>query len=95
MKSIEELLITEIKPYINNGNLEGLKEKWNEYWFETEFDRNIAWDFIFQKIYLHSALKKQHHICQWLDTVYKTLDPIQQIALRQMFPYARHLLNKR
>ncbi len=91
---IEEQLISEIKPFINNGNLDGLKEQWNEYRFEIEFDRDIAWDFIFQKIYLHAALKKQHNICQWLDTVFTNFDPIQQIALRQMFAYARYLLNK-
>ncbi len=92
--SIEEQLISEIKPYINKGNLDGLKEQWQEYRLETEFDREIAWDFVFQKIYLHAALKKQKHICEWLDTVFTEFDPIQQIALRQMFPYARHLLNK-
>lgn len=92
--SIEEQLIAEIKPYINRGNLDGLKEQWNEYRNDTEFERQIAWDFIFQKVYLHAALKKQKAICEWLDTVFTDFDPIQQIALRQMFAYARHLLNK-
>ena len=92
--SIEEQLISEIKPFINKGHLEGLKELWLEYYSETEFDRAIAWDYIFQKIYLHAALKKQPAICQWLDSVFIEFDPIQQIALRQIFPYARHLLNK-
>lgn len=92
--SIEEQLVLQIKPYINKGNLAGLKEQWTEYTCDTDFGREIAWDFVFQKIYLHAALKKQPHICQWLDEVFKELDPIQQIALKQMFPYARHLLNK-
>jgi hypothetical protein len=92
--SIEQQLISEIKLYINNGNLEGLKEKWNEYCVETDFGREIAWDFVFHKIYLHAALKKQKTICNWLDTIFTLFDPIQQIALRQMFPYARHLLTK-
>ena len=92
--SIEEQLISEIKPFIAKGNLEGLKELWHEYRVETKFDREVAWDYIFQKIYLHAALKKQPAICQWLDTVFTEFDPIQQIALRQMFPYARYLLNK-
>ena len=92
--SIEEQLVAEIKPYINKGNLDGLKEQWLEYRVETDFDREIAWDFVFQKVYLHAALKKQKAICEWLDTVFTEFDPIQQIALRQMFSYARHLLNK-
>jgi hypothetical protein len=92
--TIEEQLVAEIKPFINKGNLEGLKEQWVEYRLETDFGREIAWDFVFQKIYLHAALKKQKAICDWLDTVFTEFDPIQQIALRQMFAYAKHLLNK-
>ncbi len=91
---IEEQVISEIKPFINKGYLDALKEQWKEYRTETDFGREIAWDFIFQKIYLHAALKKQKAICEWLDTIFTEFDPIQQIALRQMFPYARHLLNK-
>jgi hypothetical protein len=91
---IEEQVISEFKPFINNGYLEGLKEQWKEFYSGTDFGREIAWDFIFQKVYLHAALKKQKAICEWLDTVFTEFDPIQQIALRQMFPYARHLLNK-
>lgn len=92
--SIENQVIFELKPFINRGYLEGLKEKWNEYYFETDFGREISWDFIFQKIYLHAALKKQKDICEWLDIIFKDLNPIQQIALRQMFAYAHHLLQK-
>lgn len=92
--SIEEQLVMEIKQFINMGNLDGLKEKWLEYYFETDFGRDIAWDFVFQKVYLHAALKKQKAICEWLDTVFTKFNPIHQIALRQMFTYARHLLNK-
>jgi hypothetical protein len=91
---IEEQVISEIKPFINKGYLDALKEQWKEYRIDTDFGREIAWDFIFQKIYLHAALKKQKAICEWLDTIFTEFDPIQQIALRQMFPYARHLLNK-
>lgn len=92
--TVEEQLVAEIKPFINKGNLDALKEQWNEYYSETDFGREIAWDFVFQKVYLHAALKKQKHICEWLDTVFTQFDPIQQIALRQMFSYAKHLLNK-
>lgn len=91
---LEEQVIAEFKPFINRGNLNGLKEQWKEYYSETDFGREIAWDFVFQKIYLHAALKKQKTICEWLDTIFTNFNPIQQIALRQMFPYARHLLNK-
>jgi hypothetical protein len=92
--SIEDQLISEIKPYINKGNLEGLQLQWEEYRNETDFGRELAWDYIFQKIYLHAALKKQSAICDWLNTIFTQFDPIQQIAMRQMFSYAKHLLNK-
>lgn len=89
--SIEDDLVSEIKPFINIGNLDGLKNEWCEYQ-ETDFGRKVAWDYVFQKIYLHAALKKQKHICDWLDTLYNEFDPIIKIALRQMFSYARYLL---
>jgi hypothetical protein len=72
----------------------GLKKKWSEYQTETDFGREIAWDFIFQKVYLHAALKKQKSICELLYTIFPELGPIQQIALRQMFSYTRYLLQK-
>jgi hypothetical protein len=91
---IEDQIVSELKLFINSGNLDNLKQQWKEYRDETEFDRVIAWDYIFQKIYIHAALKKQKLICDWLDIIYTEFDTIQQIALRQMFSYARHLLNK-
>ena len=91
---IEEQLIAEFKPFINRGNLDGLIYIWNEYYSETEYERQVAWDYVFQKIYLHAALKKQKGICTWLDGVFLQFNEMTQIALRQMFPYARHLLNK-
>ena len=94
MTTIEDQIIHNIKLYINSGDLETVKVLYDEYVNETEFEREIAWDYVFQKIYLHAELKKQKAICEWLDTLFATFDPIQQIAMRQMFPYARHLLEK-
>jgi len=91
---IEEQLIDEIKPFIETGNLHGIIILWEDYTHNTDFGRELAWDYIFQKIYIHAALKKQKDICEWLDTLFKMFDPIQQIALRQMFSYANYLLNK-
>jgi hypothetical protein len=90
---IENQLIDEVKPFIETGNLPGIIVLWEE-WIETDFGRTIAWEYVFQKIYLHAALKKQKDICCWMDTLFIQFDPIQQIALRQMFSYAKYLLNK-
>ena len=94
MNDIENQIIYECKLFINKSNLDGLQELWINYKEDTEFEREIAWDYIFQKVYLHAALKKQKIICDWLDTVFLDFSITVQIALRQMFPYARHLLNK-
>lgn len=90
---IEHDVVMEAKTYIVVGDLEGLKALWDEYQ-ETDFGRPLAWEWIFQKVYLYAALKKQRAICDWLDELFLELDPIQQMGLRQMFPYARHLLHK-
>ena len=90
---IEDQLLLELKPLIAEGNLVQLQIVWEDYQ-ETEFGRVIAWDYIFQKCYLHAALKKKKDICDWMDTLFVTFDPITQIALRQLFPYARYLLRK-
>jgi len=92
--SIEEDLIRQIKPVIEEGNLYALQIAWEELSQNTEFDRPIAWDYVYQKIYIHAALKKQRSICQWMDELYVDFDPVIQIALRHVFPYARYLLNK-
>jgi hypothetical protein len=86
--SIEDEIVRQIKPLINEGRLDELQILWEEI-RETESD--LAWDYIFQKIYLHAALKKRHDICEWLDVLYEDFDPMIQIALRQMFAYARYL----
>ena len=92
--SIEEDLIRDIKPLIEDGNLDALQIAWEELSHNTEFDRPVAWDYVYQKVYLHAALKKQRSICQWMDELYLDFDPIIQIALRHVFPYARYLLNQ-
>ena len=92
MSRLEDHIVTTIKPYINNGNLDDLKELWIEYREQTEFPRDIAWDYVFQKVYIHAALKKQKHVCDWLDTIFFEFDPIIQIGMRQTFAYAKFLL---
>lgn len=93
LSRMEDDLISEIKPLINDGKLLEMQIVWEEY-EETDFGRPVAWDYIFQKVYLHAALKKKKDICDWLDTLFVTFNEMTQIAIRQMFPYARYLLRK-
>jgi len=94
MSKLEDHIISTIKKIINKGNVEELKDLWIEYRDRTEFPRSIAWDYVFQNIYLHAALKKQKHILEWLDEIFLEFDPIIQISLRQMFAYANSLLKE-
>lgn len=94
MSRLEDHLVSTIKPLINKGDLDLVKELWIEYSEETEFAREVAWDYVFQKVYIHAALKKQRPICEWLDTIFLKFDPIVQIGMRHTFAYARTLLTE-
>ena len=81
--------IQECKHMIDEENLDELQSLYEEYKYEP-----YAWDYAFQKIYLHACLKKKKPITEWLQTLFPSFDPIQQMALRQMFSYGRYLLAK-
>ena len=82
--------IKECKAMVDRDNLEGLQETFQEA-FE-ELPSGFAWELIFQKVYIHACLKKKTRIVDWLMTLFPMLDPIQQIAVRQVFFYGRYLL---
>lgn len=77
------------KTLIEKENLEGLQEYYSESAHE-----DYPWEYIYQKLYLHACLKKKHRIVAWLNQIFEQFDPIQKIALRQMFSYGRYLLAK-
>jgi hypothetical protein len=84
-----EGFLTFCKKLIEKENLEGLQEYYMEH-----LEENYPWEYIYQKLYLHACLKKKVKIVEWLGQLFPTFDPIQQIALRQMFFYGKYLLNK-
>ena len=75
------------KELIEKDNLEGLQEFYSE-----QAHENYPWEYIYQKLYLHACLKKKHRIVTWLKAMFEQFDPIQKIALRQMFSYGKYLL---
>ncbi len=78
------------KHLVERGDLQGLQHAFKE--LEVDVG-NVDMGWLFQKVYLHACLKGQGDIAEWLEkTVFPTLDPITQIALRQGFAYGRHLL---
>ncbi len=76
---------------MNAGNLQDCQDYVE---FLREEGEPLAWDYIYQKVYLHACLRKQKHIVDWLLELYKELSVIEQIAIRQIFPYGRYLLAK-
>ena len=81
--------VREGKLFIHEDNLEALQELYFEHAQET-----YAWEYVYQKLYLHACLKKKRDIVKWLDSLFPQFDPIQRIALRQMFSYGKYLLAK-
>lgn len=91
---MDQIMITAAKKCIEENRLHALQSTYEE--FIASFDTSQTdWPYIFQKIYLHSCLKGRKEIAEWLEkTIYPNMEPIQKIALRQIFPYGRHLLQK-
>jgi hypothetical protein len=84
-----ENFIKQCKILIEENNLDCLQD----YYLENK-DEPFAWEYVYQKIYLHASLKKKPMIVEWMKGLFETFDPIQQIALRQMFSYGKYLLAK-
>lgn len=88
---MSESFITECKKYIEENNLDYMKTYYSEIVSRDDLD----WPLMFKNLYLHACLKKKADIASWFETtLFPAMDPIQQFALRQIFPYGRHLLSK-
>jgi hypothetical protein len=89
---MDDEIIRDCKQHIEDGNLDYLKLYLQNL---VQDDREYDWPFIFQKVYLHSCLKGKREIADWLtNSVYPIMEPIQKIALRQIFSYGNHLLRQ-
>ena len=95
MTSIETAIIRDAKQHINAADIEGLRAFYQDT-LATEFPAPVDWAYVLQKVYLHACLKRQHAAAAWLEQLFwMNVDPINQAAYRQMFPYGRYLLNRR
>jgi len=87
-------IIEVCKKYIEENNIDYLQLYYKEVVSSSHF-QDLDWPVIFHRLYLHACLRKKPEIANWFETVlYPTMDPIQQIALRQIFPYGKYLLSK-
>lgn len=89
-------IIQVAKDRINHGDLESIQQIYLDI-LNTEYPTGYEPDigYIFHRIYLHACLKGYPIIADWLTkSLYSNMDPIEQIALRQIFPYGRLLLSR-
>ena len=86
-------ILDECKSFVNAGDLKGLQEYYSDIQ-NIDHGYTLNWQYIYQKVYLHACLKKKVDIADWLTSICPTFDKVSQIAMRQMFPYGRHLLAK-
>ena len=82
-----ESFIKHCKTLIDEGNLDELQAV-----FQDVQEENYAWEYVYQKLYLHACLKKKVEIVEWMKGLFSMFDPIQQIGIRQMFSYGKYLL---
>lgn len=86
-------ILDECKSFVNNGDLKGLQDYYSDIQ-QIDYGYTPNWQYVYQKVYLHACLKKKKEIADWLTSIFSSFDQISQIAMRQMFPYGRHLLAK-
>lgn len=96
MNEITELVLTRSKDMLNrNVGVQEFQTYLTGVFQDPELQGAMDWVFVFQKLYLHACLKRRSEAAEWLSTVgFQALDPIQQIAVRQVFAYGRVLLHK-
>jgi hypothetical protein len=89
-----EPILKKFKSCVELDDLAGAQSFLQAILSAEDASEEIAWDYLYQKIYLHACLKKRRKFVEWMDTLFEGLDPIEKVALRQMFAYGRYLLNK-
>ena len=86
-------IVDKFKHYINVVDLSGAITYFQE--LDATYDHDsIAWDYVFNKVYIHACLKKQKEFVDWLMNMFNCLTPIEQIAVRQVFSYGKYLMTK-
>lgn len=82
-------VINEIEVLVEAGNLSVLQILWEEY-----YEKGLNYEYMFQHVYIHAAVMKQYAICEWMETIYETFDPVTQIAMAQTRAYVHFLLRQ-
>jgi hypothetical protein len=87
-------IIRRCKQYIDEKNTSALQVFYDEIPDLYDIEK-LDWPMIFHRVYLHACLRGNELLATWMKAeLYPKMDPIQQIALRQIFPYGNHLLHR-
>lgn len=89
-EDMEEIVYV-FKRYVETGAIESCSAYLEEL---QATGQHIAWDYIFQKVYLHACLKKQKPIVDWMHGLYETMNDMEKIAIRHVFSYGQYLISK-
>lgn len=97
MNDVTQEILTRSKDILNrNVGVQELQTYLTDVFQDPDIQGAVDWVLVFQKVYLHACLKKRSVEADWLSSVgFQALDPIQQIAVRQVFAYGRVLLKSR
>ena len=88
-------IIRECKKMIKNENLQELEEYYNTLdKYQTFISNMVAYEYIFQKIFIHSCNYGNKEIIEWMFERYIEMDNIRKIGLRQLFYYGKYILKK-
>jgi hypothetical protein len=83
----------DVKRYIENRDLASLKWMYEELLAQqatqTEYKFNTEW--VWKHAYLHSIIKKQPHIEEWLLSLYEEMPLLDRIGLKPTLMYAKYL----
>lgn len=94
MQTTDEI-IKICKKIIKDDDITSLKEYYSNLNEIDIFISNVvAYEYIYQKIFLHACINKKREIIEWLMDKYEKMDNIRKIGLRQMFYYGKYLLKK-
>lgn len=89
------IIIKECKKMIEKENLDGLKEYYLTLDENDKFiSDTLAYEYIFQKIYIHACNYGNKDIIEWLIDIYELMDNIRKIGMRQLFFYGKYILKK-
>ena len=93
---MDKEIIRVCKDYINTNQNDEFQNYVLNTIINTTYEYKLPYEYIFQKIYIHSCLKKNSILASWLkEEIYaKYFDCVQQIALRHVFNYGDFILRK-